>query len=134
MATAEPAKGSGQPRTDMQVVPLRHPGRWVAAAVVCLLAVMAVHSLFFSNVKRGGVTEERFEWNIINHYFFSAGVLEGLGITLALDGRCDGRGHPAGCAPVHHAAIAQPDRDREFVGVHLVFPGYACVGPASVLV
>jgi polar amino acid transport system permease protein len=84
MATAEPAKGPGQPRTDMQVVPVRHPGRWVAAAVVCLLAVMAIHSLFFSNVKRDGVTEQRFEWNVINHYFLSTGVLEGLGITLAL--------------------------------------------------
>jgi polar amino acid transport system permease protein len=68
----------------MQVVALRHPGRWVAAAVVCLLAVMAVHSLFFSNVKRDGITEERFEWNVINHYFFSTGILEGLGVTLAL--------------------------------------------------
>jgi polar amino acid transport system permease protein len=68
----------------MQVVPVRHPGRWVAAAVVCLLTVMAVHSLFFSNVKRDGVTEERFEWNVINHYFFSTGILEGLGVTLAL--------------------------------------------------
>jgi polar amino acid transport system permease protein len=66
------------------VVPLRHPGRWVAAAVVCLLAVMAVHSLFFSTVKRDGVTESRFEWNIISHYFFSTGVVEGLGVTLAL--------------------------------------------------
>ena len=84
MATAEPAKGPGQPRADMQVVPVRHPGRWVAAAVVCLLAVMAIHSLFFSNVKRDGVTEQRFEWNVINHYFLSTGVLEGLGITLAL--------------------------------------------------
>jgi polar amino acid transport system permease protein len=68
----------------MQVVPVRHPGRWVAAAVVCLLAVMAIHSLFFSNVRRDGVLQERFEWNIINHYFLSAGILEGLGITLAL--------------------------------------------------
>jgi polar amino acid transport system permease protein len=81
---AEPAKSPGRPRTEMQVVPLRHPGRWVAAAVVCLLAVMAIHSLFFSNVKRDGVTEERFEWNVINHYFFSTGILEGLGVTLAL--------------------------------------------------
>ncbi len=84
MATAEPAKIPGRPRTEMQVVPLRHPGRWVAAAVVCLLAAMAVHSLFFSNVKRSGVTQERFEWNVINHYFFSTGILEGLGVTLAL--------------------------------------------------
>jgi polar amino acid transport system permease protein len=81
---AEPVKPPARPRTEMQVVPLRHPGRWVAAAIVCLLAVMAVHSLFFSNVKRDGVTEERFEWSVINHYFFSTGILEGLGVTLAL--------------------------------------------------
>ena len=36
--------------TEMPVVPIRHPGRWVAAAVVVLLAVMLVHSLFFSHV------------------------------------------------------------------------------------
>jgi polar amino acid transport system permease protein len=82
--TAEPARSPSRPRTEMRVVPLRHPGRWVAAAVVCLLAVMAVHSLFFSNVKRDGVTEERFEWNVINHYFLSPGILEGLAVTLAL--------------------------------------------------
>jgi polar amino acid transport system permease protein len=45
---------------------------------------MAVHSLFFSTVKRDGVTESRFEWNVINHYFFSTEVIEGLGVTLAL--------------------------------------------------
>ena len=84
MATAGSTEVPGRHGTEMQVVPLRHPGRWVAAAVVCLLAVMAVHSLFFSNVRRDGVLQERFEWNVINHYFLSAGILEGLGITLAL--------------------------------------------------
>ena len=68
----------------MHVVPFRHPGRWVAAAVVCLLGVMAFHSLFFSNVERDGVSQSRFEWNVINHYFLSTGVLEGLAVTLAL--------------------------------------------------
>ncbi len=82
--TAEPATSPSRPRTEMRVVPLRHRGRWLAAAVVCLLAVMAIHSLFFSTVKRDGVTEERFEWNVINHYFFSPGILEGLAVTLAL--------------------------------------------------
>jgi len=68
----------------MTVVPLRHPGRWVAAAVVCLLAVMATHSLFFSHVRTGGGVRERFQWSVINHYFLSGAVLNGLGVTLAL--------------------------------------------------
>jgi len=84
MATAGPSSVPDRKRTDMQVVPVRHPGRWVAAAAVCLLAVMAVHSLFFSHVLRGGVRQERFEWDVINHYFFSSSVVEGLGVTLAL--------------------------------------------------
>jgi polar amino acid transport system permease protein len=66
------------------VVPVRHPGRWVAAAVVVLLAVMLVHSLFFSHVVINGRTRERFEWNIINQYFLSSEVLKALGITIAL--------------------------------------------------
>ena len=68
----------------MKVVPVRHPGRWVATAVVCLLAVMAVHSLFFSHVRINGIVRERFQWSVINHYFLSAAVLKGLGVTLAL--------------------------------------------------
>ncbi len=82
----------------MQVVPLRHPGRWVAAAVVCLLVVMAAHSLFFSNVKRDGVLQERFEWNVINHYFLSTGIVEGLGVTLALTAIAMAGGSCSGCS------------------------------------
>jgi polar amino acid transport system permease protein len=68
----------------MPVVPVRHPGRWVAAAVVVLLAVMLVHSLFFSHVLINGRIRERFEWNVINQYFLSSEVVKALGITIAL--------------------------------------------------
>ena len=68
----------------MTVVPVRHPGRWVAAAVVVLLAAMLVHSLFFSTVERSGKKQERFEWHIINHYFFSSEVLQGLRVTIEI--------------------------------------------------
>jgi polar amino acid transport system permease protein len=70
--------------TAMPVVPVRHPGRWVAAAVVVLLAAMLVHSLFFSHVVVNGRTRERFEWNIINQYFLSSEVVKALGVTIAL--------------------------------------------------
>lgn len=68
----------------MPVVPVRHPGRWVTAAVVVVLSVMLVHSLFFSHVVLYGRRRERFEWSVINHYFLSSEIIKGLGLTLAL--------------------------------------------------
>jgi polar amino acid transport system permease protein len=63
---------------------VRHRGRWIAAAVVVLLAAMLVHSLFFSTTLRSGKRQERFEWHIINHYFFSSEVLQGLRLTIEI--------------------------------------------------
>jgi polar amino acid transport system permease protein len=68
----------------MTVVPVRHPGRWVAAAVVVVLTVMLVHSLFFSHVVLYGRRRERFEWSVINNYFLSSQIIKALGVTLAL--------------------------------------------------
>ena len=68
----------------MPVVPVRHPGRWVTAAVVVVLSVILVHSLFFSHVVLYGRRRERFEWSVINHYFLSSEIIKGLGLTLAL--------------------------------------------------
>jgi polar amino acid transport system permease protein len=72
------------PSGEMSVVPVRHPGRWLAAGVVVLLIVMLVHSVFFSKVSRGGKVQERFEWHIIDHYFFSTQVLLGLRTTIEI--------------------------------------------------
>lgn len=84
MATPGPAQDHPDRRTVMPVVPVRHPGRWVAAAAVVVIAVMLVHSLFFSHVVLYGRRRERFEWNVINQYFLSSQVLKGLGVTVAL--------------------------------------------------
>lgn len=59
----------------IKAVPVRHTGRWVAAAIVLVLAVTIVHSV---------ATNPRFEWGLVRHYFFSAPVLHGLRITLEL--------------------------------------------------
>ena len=74
--TAEPA--------ELEVVPVRHPGRWVASAVVVVLLAMLVHSLFFSYTLRGGRRQPRYEWHVIDHYFFSSEILRGLLVTLEL--------------------------------------------------
>jgi polar amino acid transport system permease protein len=52
--------------------------------VVVVLAAMLVHTLFFSHVYLNGQKRERFEWNVIDHYFLSSEVLKGLVLTVAL--------------------------------------------------
>jgi polar amino acid transport system permease protein len=59
----------------IQAVPLRHPGRWVSAAVIALLFAMLIHSL---------VTNDRWRWDLVWHYLTFNTVLSGIGITLEL--------------------------------------------------
>ncbi len=60
---------------EIKAVPVPHPGRWLAGAVVLVLVAMLVHTL---------VTNPRFEWGIIGDYFTSRRVLDGLVITILL--------------------------------------------------
>src|SRR3954467_15356557 len=73
MAIAEGA----EPRTPepVKAVPVRHPGRWIAAVVVAVLAVALI---------RSAVTNPRFEWGIVGHYFLSSDVFHGLLVTIEL--------------------------------------------------
>ena len=63
------------PPEEIKAVPVRHPGRWLAAGGVLVLAAMFVHTL---------LTNPRFEWGVIGNYFFSTRVLDGLAITILL--------------------------------------------------
>jgi polar amino acid transport system permease protein len=54
---------------------IRHWGRWIASAVLLVLAAMVLHML---------VTNQRFQWDIVRHYFTSRSILSGLGMTLVL--------------------------------------------------
>jgi polar amino acid transport system permease protein len=66
---------SGARPEDITAVPVRRPGRWVAAAVVLVIAVALVRSV---------VTNPRFEWSVVGHYLFDERVLEGLRLTIEL--------------------------------------------------
>jgi polar amino acid transport system permease protein len=59
----------------IKAVPVRHPGRWLAGAVILVLAAMLVHSL---------VTNENFHWDIVGRYLTTSSVLNGLKNTLIL--------------------------------------------------
>lgn len=66
--------GTGAPEL-IRAVPVRHPGRWVAAGVLLVLAAMFVHML---------VTNEAFNWPFMATNMFSEPVLLGVRTTLVL--------------------------------------------------
>jgi polar amino acid transport system permease protein len=73
---------------SMKAVPVRHPWRWVAAAVIAVLAAMLIHSLAFSTVQRGGESRHRWEWNVVGSYLFDQRILHGVSRTLLLTVLC----------------------------------------------
>jgi polar amino acid transport system permease protein len=70
----EVTDSAGRP-DEIRAVPVRRPGRWVAAAIVVIIAVAVVHSV---------VTNPRFEWHVVGSYLFDERILEGLRITVEL--------------------------------------------------
>ena len=71
-ATAD-SRGPGSP--EIEAVPVRHPGRWLAAGIVVLLTAALVYSM---------ATNERFDWGTYGQYFFSSRILSGIFLTLEL--------------------------------------------------
>jgi polar amino acid transport system permease protein len=65
---------SGRPEA-IRAVPVRHPGRWIAAAIVVVVAVAIVHSI---------ATNPRFEWSVVGEYLFDERILEGVRVTIEL--------------------------------------------------
>ena len=63
------------PAPPIKAVPVRHPGRWVAVAVIAVLVAMLVHSF---------LTNPNFQWDVVGQYLFSDPVLRGLRNTLIL--------------------------------------------------
>jgi polar amino acid transport system permease protein len=65
---------TGRPET-IRAVPVRHPGRWVALAVIAVLAAMLVHML---------LTNPNLEWATVRKYLFSQIILRGVWMTIKL--------------------------------------------------
>jgi len=60
-----------------KTAPLRHPGRWAAAAIVLVLLAQLAHAL---------ITNPVFQWDVFGYWFFRPVVLDGLLLTLELTG------------------------------------------------
>ena len=63
------------PAEQLTVVPVRHPGRWVAMAVIAVLAAMGVNSL---------IRNKAWQWDYVRGYFTYHTIMHGIVITLVL--------------------------------------------------
>jgi polar amino acid transport system permease protein len=72
--SSEDTDGTGRP-DDIEAVPVRHPGRWVAGAVILVLGAALV---------RSAATSPGFQWGVVGDYLFDKRIMEGLMVTLEL--------------------------------------------------
>ena len=73
-AAASAAFGSPSPELSAQrVIPLRHPGRWIATIAVLIVAAQFVHGL---------ATNPFYQWGRFGYWFARPVILRGLWVTL----------------------------------------------------
>ncbi len=72
--TEQEVKAPARPEA-IRAVPVRHPGRWVAVAVIGVLVAMLAHNL---------AVNTRWQGWVINQYLFNTQVLHGVVATLWL--------------------------------------------------
>ncbi|MEX0428085.1 amino acid ABC transporter permease [Nocardioides sp. DS6] len=58
-----------------RLVPRRKPGQWISAAIVLVVVALVIRSL---------VTNPRYQWDVVRHFFLRPSILEGLLLTLWL--------------------------------------------------
>ena len=60
---------------DIRAVPVRHPGRWVATALILLFGASLIHSV---------AANKRIEWHVVGDFLFDQRILDGARVTLEL--------------------------------------------------
>ncbi|MEV6280914.1 amino acid ABC transporter permease [Nocardia sp. NPDC051832] len=71
----DPGHGGGTEPEPIKAVPLRRPGRWIAAALILVLLGLFVY---------GAATKEEYKWNTFGKYLFDKRILDGALVTLEL--------------------------------------------------
>jgi polar amino acid transport system permease protein len=64
-----------EPPDEIEAVPVRHYGQWIAAGIVAVLVAALIRSV---------ATNPRFQWDVVGNYLFDSRVLHGLVKTLEL--------------------------------------------------
>jgi polar amino acid transport system permease protein len=71
----EPRAGTGEAPEDIKAVPVRHPGRWVAVAVLAVLLAMLIN---------GVVNNDAYHWDTVRKYVFDQRLTAAALVTLQL--------------------------------------------------
>jgi polar amino acid transport system permease protein len=74
VSSIETPPTAGRP-DDIRAVPVRHPGRWVAVALILLFGASLIHSV---------ATNRLLEWHVVGHFLFDHRILDGVVLTLEL--------------------------------------------------
>jgi polar amino acid transport system permease protein len=74
VSSSEVTNPTGRP-DEIRAVPVRRPGRWIAAAIVLVIAAALVRSV---------ITSPGFQWGVVGEYLFDDRILEGLVVTIEL--------------------------------------------------
>jgi polar amino acid transport system permease protein len=73
-ASEQVDKGTGRP-DEIEAVPVRHPGRWITAVIVVVIAASVIRSI---------VTAKGFQWGVVGDYLFDSRILHGVLATIWL--------------------------------------------------
>jgi len=77
---------TGRPE-EIKAVPVRHPGRWIAAVIVLWFAAALIRTIV-SGAGAKGVPNSGFQWHVVGHYLFSSVILHGVVATIYLTVLC----------------------------------------------
>jgi polar amino acid transport system permease protein len=75
VSTSELPEERAERPEEIKAVPVRRPGRWIAGAVVLVLAASAVRSI---------ATNGHFEWHVVGSYLFDSRITHGVLVTIEL--------------------------------------------------
>jgi len=64
-----------EPPDEIRAVPVRHAGRWIAAAIVAVIGVSIANSV---------ITNPNFQWGVVGDFLFDHRILHGVVVTLEL--------------------------------------------------
>ena len=80
-ASEQAEKGAGRP-DEIEAVPVRHPGRWIAGAIVVVIAASIIRSIITGAGSKAPNTG--FQWHVVGHYLFDSRILHGVLATIWL--------------------------------------------------
>ncbi len=75
MSAAEPTAPVARPDDPIVAIPVRHPGRWVSAAIILVLVAQLLHWL---------LTNPEINRSVIGDYLFESSIISGVEKTLLL--------------------------------------------------